>query len=240
MSGHGSTIVDADGREYLDAAGGAIVVNVGHGRREIADAIAEQAGRLAYAHGSAFTTEPVERYAREVGPPPADDRPGDLPGLGRVGGHRDRAQAGPRDAARARRARPPGRVRPLGQLPRQHARRARPVRATAAAPARTRAGSGGSATSARRTRTAATSPARRRWARRRRWSTSWTRRSRWRGPGPWPRSSPSRSSGRRWAPSSRRDGLLAGHRRRLPPARRAAHRRRGHDRLRPDRRVVRA
>ena len=66
VSGHGSTIVDADGREYLDAAGGAIVVNVGHGRLEIADAIAEQAGRLAYAHGSAFTTEPVERYAREV------------------------------------------------------------------------------------------------------------------------------------------------------------------------------
>ena len=27
----GSTIRDADGREYLDAAGGAIVVNVGHG-----------------------------------------------------------------------------------------------------------------------------------------------------------------------------------------------------------------
>ena len=63
----GSTIRDADGREYLDAAGGAIVVNVGHGRREIAAAMAEQAGRLAYAHGSAFTTEPVEAYAREVG-----------------------------------------------------------------------------------------------------------------------------------------------------------------------------
>jgi adenosylmethionine-8-amino-7-oxononanoate aminotransferase len=67
VAAHGSTIVDADGREYLDAAGGAIVVNVGHGRREIAEAIAEQAGRLAYAHGSAFTTEPVERYAAEVG-----------------------------------------------------------------------------------------------------------------------------------------------------------------------------
>jgi adenosylmethionine-8-amino-7-oxononanoate aminotransferase len=67
VAAHGSTIVDSDGREYLDAAGGAIVVNVGHGRREIADAIAEQAGRLAYAHGSAFTTEPVERYAAEVG-----------------------------------------------------------------------------------------------------------------------------------------------------------------------------
>ena len=70
----GSTIRDADGREYLDAAGGAIVVNVGHGRREIAAAMAEQAGRLAYAHGSAFTTEPVEAYAREVGPHlPMDD-----------------------------------------------------------------------------------------------------------------------------------------------------------------------
>jgi adenosylmethionine-8-amino-7-oxononanoate aminotransferase len=63
----GSTIWDADGRAYLDAAGGAIVVNVGHGRREIAAAMAEQAGRLAYAHGSAFTSEPLERYAASVG-----------------------------------------------------------------------------------------------------------------------------------------------------------------------------
>jgi adenosylmethionine-8-amino-7-oxononanoate aminotransferase len=70
----GSTIRTADGREYLDAAGGAIVVNVGHGRREIAEAMAAQAGRLAYAHGSAFTTEPLEAYASEVGPHlPIDD-----------------------------------------------------------------------------------------------------------------------------------------------------------------------
>lgn len=67
VSAHGSTIVDSEGREYLDAAGGAVVVNVGHGRREIADAIAAQAGRLSYAHGSAFTTEAIERYAAEVG-----------------------------------------------------------------------------------------------------------------------------------------------------------------------------
>ena len=64
----GTTIRDADGREYLDAAGGAIVVNVGHGRREIAAAMAEQAGRVAYAHGSVFTSEPLEAYAAEVGP----------------------------------------------------------------------------------------------------------------------------------------------------------------------------
>jgi adenosylmethionine-8-amino-7-oxononanoate aminotransferase len=68
VEAHDSTIRDAEGREYLDAAGGAIVVNVGHGRTSIADAMAEQARRLAYAHGSAFTTEPLEAYTREVGP----------------------------------------------------------------------------------------------------------------------------------------------------------------------------
>ena len=67
VEAYGCTIRDADGREYLDAAGGAIVVNVGHGRREVADAMAAQAGRLAYAHGSVFTTEPLEAYARAVG-----------------------------------------------------------------------------------------------------------------------------------------------------------------------------
>jgi adenosylmethionine-8-amino-7-oxononanoate aminotransferase len=66
VDAHGSVIVDAEGREYLDAAGGAVVVNIGHGRREIADAIAAQVSRVAYAHGSAFTNEPLERYAAAV------------------------------------------------------------------------------------------------------------------------------------------------------------------------------
>ena len=70
----GSTIWDATGREYLDAAGGAIVVNVGHGRRSVAATMADQAGRLAFAHGSAFTNEPLEAYAAELGPHlPLDD-----------------------------------------------------------------------------------------------------------------------------------------------------------------------
>ena len=70
----GSTIRDATGRTYLDAAGGAIVVNVGHGRASIARALADQAGRLSYAHGSAFTTQPLEAYAAEIGPRlPVDD-----------------------------------------------------------------------------------------------------------------------------------------------------------------------
>jgi hypothetical protein len=62
----GSTIRDSEGREYIDAAGGAIVVNVGHGRASIADVMAAQVRRLAFAHGSAFTTEPLETYASAV------------------------------------------------------------------------------------------------------------------------------------------------------------------------------
>ncbi|MBI3751977.1 MAG: aminotransferase class III-fold pyridoxal phosphate-dependent enzyme, partial [Chloroflexi bacterium] len=63
----GSTIWDATGKAYLDAAGGAIVVGVGHGRREIGEVMARQASTVAFAHGSAFTSEPLERYAVAVG-----------------------------------------------------------------------------------------------------------------------------------------------------------------------------
>jgi adenosylmethionine-8-amino-7-oxononanoate aminotransferase len=63
----GSTIWDADGRTYLDAAGGAIVVNVGHGRQSIVDAMERQARKFTYVHGTTFTSEPVETYARAVG-----------------------------------------------------------------------------------------------------------------------------------------------------------------------------
>jgi len=70
----GSTIWDDQGRAYLDAAGGAIVVGIGHGRASVAEVMAEQAGRLAFAHGSVFTTEPLERYAAAIGPHlPLDD-----------------------------------------------------------------------------------------------------------------------------------------------------------------------
>jgi adenosylmethionine-8-amino-7-oxononanoate aminotransferase len=63
----GSTIWDADGRAYLDAAGGAVVVGIGHGRAEVAAAMAAQAGRVAYAHGTAFTSRALEGYAADLG-----------------------------------------------------------------------------------------------------------------------------------------------------------------------------
>src|SRR4051812_1051894 len=44
----GSTIVDADGTEYLDAMAGLWCVNIGYGRAELAEVAAEQVRQLAY------------------------------------------------------------------------------------------------------------------------------------------------------------------------------------------------
>ena len=44
----GAYVYDADGNRYLDGIGGLWCVNVGHGRREIVDAVAEQLRKLDY------------------------------------------------------------------------------------------------------------------------------------------------------------------------------------------------
>jgi adenosylmethionine-8-amino-7-oxononanoate aminotransferase len=50
----------------LDASGGAIVVNIGHGVPEIADAIQEQAKKIAYVNGTQFTNDAAETLAKEI------------------------------------------------------------------------------------------------------------------------------------------------------------------------------
>jgi adenosylmethionine-8-amino-7-oxononanoate aminotransferase len=55
----GVWIEDAEGNRFLDAAGGAIVVNVGHGDRSLVEAMAAQAGLEAYADDVA-TILPLE------------------------------------------------------------------------------------------------------------------------------------------------------------------------------------
>ncbi|MDQ2932521.1 MAG: aminotransferase class III-fold pyridoxal phosphate-dependent enzyme, partial [Gemmatimonadota bacterium] len=66
MRGEGCYLWDEHGRRYLDGCGGAFVANVGHGVREIADAIGTQAAKIAYVNGTAFTSEPAESLAREL------------------------------------------------------------------------------------------------------------------------------------------------------------------------------
>ncbi|ANS78255.1 Adenosylmethionine-8-amino-7-oxononanoate aminotransferase [Serinicoccus hydrothermalis] len=72
--GHGAQLVDVEGRSYLDAAGGAVVVGIGHGRTEVVEAAAAQASRVAYVHGSSFSSEVLEEYADTLAPLlPLDD-----------------------------------------------------------------------------------------------------------------------------------------------------------------------
>lgn len=66
VRGEGCWLVGEDGTRYLDGSGGAFVANLGHGIAEIGQAMAEQAGKIAYLNGTAFTNEPVEALADEL------------------------------------------------------------------------------------------------------------------------------------------------------------------------------
>jgi L-2,4-diaminobutyrate transaminase len=65
--GEGVHIVDRDGKRSLDAFAGLYCVNVGYGRAKIAEAIAEQARKLAYYHAYAgHGSEPAIRLSRMI------------------------------------------------------------------------------------------------------------------------------------------------------------------------------
>jgi adenosylmethionine-8-amino-7-oxononanoate aminotransferase len=65
VEGHGSTVVDADGTEYLDAMAGLWCVNVGYGRPELADVAAAQMRKLPYYPHTAMN-EPAAALAEQV------------------------------------------------------------------------------------------------------------------------------------------------------------------------------
>jgi adenosylmethionine-8-amino-7-oxononanoate aminotransferase len=77
VSGSGVEIVDAEGRRYLDASGGAAVSCLGHGHPDVIAAMRRQLDALAYAHSGFFTTEIAERLADRL----IEDAP---PGLSHV------------------------------------------------------------------------------------------------------------------------------------------------------------
>jgi adenosylmethionine-8-amino-7-oxononanoate aminotransferase len=66
VRGEGCWIIDANGRRYLDASGQAAVVSIGHGVAQIGSAMAEQSGRIAFAHTTQFHSEPAEKLASRV------------------------------------------------------------------------------------------------------------------------------------------------------------------------------
>src|SRR5947208_10527163 len=63
VGGKGIELIDAQGRRYIDASGGAAVSCLGHGHPDVQAALHAQLDKLAYAHTSFFTTEAAEALA---------------------------------------------------------------------------------------------------------------------------------------------------------------------------------
>lgn len=66
VRGEGVWIWDATGKKYLDFSGSAAVNFIGHGVKEISDAMAKQASQLEFVHTSQFTTPIAEDYAEQL------------------------------------------------------------------------------------------------------------------------------------------------------------------------------
>lgn len=66
VGGEGAYLIDARGKRYLDACGGAAVSCLGHSDRSVIAAIQQQLERLAFAHTSFFTNQPMEALAEEL------------------------------------------------------------------------------------------------------------------------------------------------------------------------------
>jgi putrescine aminotransferase len=74
-AGEGVYLTDTDGKRYVDAVGGLWCTNIGLGREEMADAIADQVRRLAYSNPFVdMTHQPAADLAARL----ADLAPGDL------------------------------------------------------------------------------------------------------------------------------------------------------------------
>lgn len=72
--GDGAYIIDAAGKRYLDASGGAAVSCLGHSHQGVIEAIKSQLDAIPYAHTGFFTNEPMENLANYL----AEKAPGDL------------------------------------------------------------------------------------------------------------------------------------------------------------------
>ena len=66
VGGQGIELIDADGRRYIDASGGAAVSCLGHGHPDVLAALHAQLDKLAYAHTSFFTTDAAEALAERL------------------------------------------------------------------------------------------------------------------------------------------------------------------------------
>lgn len=66
VKGEGIYLYDRDGKKYIDGSSGAVTASIGHGIREIIDAMTEQAEKVSFTYRSQFTNEPAEELAYEL------------------------------------------------------------------------------------------------------------------------------------------------------------------------------
>ncbi|MFX0111931.1 aspartate aminotransferase family protein [Bacillus pumilus] len=66
VKGEGIYLYDRDGKKYIDGSSGAVTASIGHGIREIVDAMTEQAEKVSFTYRSQFTNEPAEELAYEL------------------------------------------------------------------------------------------------------------------------------------------------------------------------------
>ena len=55
VKGEGIYLYDKDGNKYIDASGGAVCVGIGHGVKEVVEAIISQVQRISFVYGEQFT-----------------------------------------------------------------------------------------------------------------------------------------------------------------------------------------
>ncbi|MFA3917642.1 aspartate aminotransferase family protein [Ruegeria hyattellae] len=63
VAGEGCYLIDAQGKRYFDASGGAAVSCLGHSNARVRQAVKDQVDQLAFAHTGFFTSEPAEQLA---------------------------------------------------------------------------------------------------------------------------------------------------------------------------------
>ncbi|KIL75591.1 aspartate aminotransferase family protein [Bacillus badius] len=72
--GSGVYLYDVNGKAYLDGCSGAVTANIGHGVREVIQAMCDQAHKVSFTYRSQFTSEPAEQLGEKI----ASWTPGDL------------------------------------------------------------------------------------------------------------------------------------------------------------------
>lgn len=66
VAGQGVHVIDEAGRRYIDGSSGPALFCLGHGHREVIEAIKAQYDRLAFGYSADFTSEPIDALAETI------------------------------------------------------------------------------------------------------------------------------------------------------------------------------